>query len=124
MSLFSQLFGITFGVMFIGLIFFVIFGQVTVRRLRKNPKTKTALGTEFASGWDIFNVAQALSLPKSWAKKLSNSPLSALYADVDVLYENTSKLDRLLAFILYWVLMFSVGTSLLLIVCDGLGIFD
>ena len=76
-----------------------------MRRLRKNHITKTALGTEFASGWDILNVAQALSLPKSWAKKLSNSPLSALYADVDVLYENTSKLDRLLAFILYWILM-------------------
>lgn len=35
----------------------------------KNLATKDNLGIEFMGGWDIFNVAQALSLPRSWRKK-------------------------------------------------------
>ncbi len=61
---FSTLFAIPAVVAFIGCILFVIFGLVTVRKLRKNPETKHALGIEFASGWDILNVAGALSLSK------------------------------------------------------------
>ncbi|WP_236701395.1 hypothetical protein [Thalassomonas viridans] len=45
-------------------IFFVLFEQITVRKLRKNPKTKDVLGLEFMSGWDILNTAQALAMPK------------------------------------------------------------
>ena len=70
MSLFSTLLGITSGFMLIGLILFIMFGQITVRKLRKYPETINALGTEFASGWDIINVAQALAIPKSWARKI------------------------------------------------------
>jgi len=44
-------------------ILYVVFGQVTVRKLIKNPETKHELGVEFVSGWDIVNVAQALSIP-------------------------------------------------------------
>ena len=101
-----------------------MFGQITVRKLRKNPETKNALGTEFASGWDILNTAQALAIPKIWAQKLKSSPLSGLYADVDLLYKNTSKFDRVLAFIVYWLLMTSVGILLVLMVLDLAGIFD
>ncbi len=122
MSLFSKLLGITSAFTFLSLILYVFFGQITVRKLRKNPKTKAALGTEFASGWDILNAAQALAIPKSWAQKLKGSPLSALYADVDVLYEHTNKFDRILAFIMYWVLTISTGFAVLLIALDALGL--
>ncbi len=111
-------------IMLIGLILYVFFGQITVRKLRKNPKTKNVLGTEFASGWDILNVAQALAIPKAWAQKLKSSPLSGLYADVDLLYENTNKIDKTLAFLVYWLLMISVGILLVLMLLDLVGIFD
>jgi hypothetical protein len=47
-------------------IMFVLFGQITVRKLRKNPKTRNALGLEYVSGWDVINAAQALAFPRSW----------------------------------------------------------
>ena len=65
MTIFSKLLGIIFIFMLIACLLYVVFGQVTVRRLRKNPKTKDALGLEFVSGWDIINVAQALAFPSS-----------------------------------------------------------
>ena len=55
------IFAVIFVMGFVACILFVIFGQVTVRKLRKNPETKHELGLEFAGGWDILNVAQALS---------------------------------------------------------------
>jgi len=67
---FSTLFAISAAAAFIGCILFVIFGQVTVRKLRNNPETRHELGMEFASGWDITNVAQALSLPKFLQKRV------------------------------------------------------
>ena len=51
-------------------ILYVVFGQMTVRKLRKNPKTKDILGLEVISGWDIINVAQAFSLPRRWLLKI------------------------------------------------------
>ncbi len=119
-----MLLGITSGFLLFALVLYVLFGQITVRKLRKNPKTKTALGTEFASGWDIINVAQALAIPKSWARKLKSSPLSALYADVDVLYEYTSKFDKILAFIFYWLFISSAGLGVLLVLLNSFGLFD
>lgn len=120
----SLLFTVVLITTFIAAIFYLIFGQVTVRRLRKNPETKTSLGSEFVSGWDIINVAQALAIPRSLAKKLENSPLSNLYAKVDLLYKCTSKLDRALAFIFYWLLMFSGLSGIFLVILDAIGIFD
>ena len=49
MSLFSQIFAISIFFIIISAILYVIFGQVTVRKLRKNPNTKDELGIEFAS---------------------------------------------------------------------------
>jgi hypothetical protein len=87
--------------MFAGLILtcflFVAFGQITVRKLRKNPATKQALGMEFASGWDILNAAQALSIPGSLSRKLESGALSFLYANSSLLYAHTTRADRILA---------------------------
>ncbi len=46
----STLLGVAVAVAFVSAILFVIFWQVTVRKLRKSPETKQALGVEFASG--------------------------------------------------------------------------
>ena len=91
------IFALGFFVGLLSLTLYVLFCQITVRRLRKNPKSKGRLGVEFASGWDIFNVAQALSLPKFITRKLAESPMSNLYANRDVLDESTNLFDRCLA---------------------------
>ncbi|WDD97402.1 hypothetical protein [Thalassomonas actiniarum] len=105
-------------------IFFVLFGQITVRKLRKNPKTKDVLGLEFMSGWDILNAAQALAMPKCWSKKLEKSPLSSINADSTLLFENTNKFDRILAAIFYWLWMFTGFSGAILILMNTFGFFD
>lgn len=104
-------------------IFYVAFGQITVRKLRNNPETKDALGVELASGWDIINVAQAFSLPRSWKKNIENSKYSFMYANATVLYENTTKFDHILGCIFYWLLMISGLSGILLVLLDNFGAF-
>ena len=92
---------------FFSAILYIVFGQVTVRKLRKNPETKHNLGVAFINGWDIINVAQALSLPQVIIRKLRNSPLSFLESNADLLYEHTNVIDRLLARMFYGLMMFT-----------------
>lgn len=122
MSLFSQLLGINAIFVLLGLVLYVVFGQVTVRRLRKNPAIKKALGLEFASGWDVINAAQALSLPRRLTKKLESSPLSAMYADSNLLRQNTTFVDRIIAAVFYWVFIMSSLSMIVLVSLNGLGI--
>ena len=93
---FSLLFGIFAAIAFLSMILFAIFGLVTVRKLRKNPETKHELGFEFAYGWDIINVAFALTLPRSFVRKAWQRS-SDLHANADLLYEHTTVFDRVLA---------------------------
>ncbi|MCP4342507.1 MAG: hypothetical protein GY799_27410 [Desulfobulbaceae bacterium] len=124
MSLFSQLLAYAAFFMFLALILYVIFGHIIVRKLRKNPSTRDALGVEFASGWDILNVAQALAIPRSWSKKLERGPLSSLYANSEILFTHTNKLDRILGAILYWLLTISGLVMICLVLLDTLGFFE
>lgn len=124
MSLFAKLLAIPAVLGFVVCILYVLFGQITVRKLRKNPETKDSLGLEYVSGWDIINVAQALAFPISWSKKLENGKLSFLYANIDVIQSHTTKFDRFLGAMFYWLLMISGLSLALLALLDALGIFD
>ena len=124
MSLFSQLLGFVAIFMFLACILYVVFGQVTVRKLRKNPKTKDGLGLEYASGWDIINVAQAFSLPRSLTRKIENSKFSFMYANASVLFENTTKFDQVLGCVFYWLLTISGLSGALLVLLNYLGVFS
>ena len=73
MSTRAMLVGILIAVASIGMILFVIFGQVTVRKLRKNPETRDRLGVSLVSGWDIVNVAGALALPRVITERKAKS---------------------------------------------------
>lgn len=106
MALGDIIFAVIFIAMFIAWILFVIFGQVTVRKLRKNPETKRGLGIEFAGGWNIFNVAQALTLPKMVAQKIQRNSM-VFETDPDVLYQYTAVFDRVLARAFYIPFSFS-----------------
>lgn len=114
------LFTILLVAVFLTMILFVLFGQVTVRKLRKNPETKNDLGIEFVSGWNIINVAKALAIPQ----KLKDSPLSALYTNVELLHKHTNAFDRTLAILFYWVLIFSGFSGTLLVLLNAVGAFD
>jgi len=106
------------------MVLFVLFGQVTVRKLRKNPETKLELGMELVSGWDILNVAQSLALPIKLVRKFRTTPLSFMSSDPDLLIQHTSKFDRILACVFYWTYVMT-GISLLLWAClVSLGILD
>ncbi|WP_077338283.1 hypothetical protein [Pseudocolwellia agarivorans] len=105
-------------------IFYVAFGQITVRKLRKNPETKNVLGLGFVSGWDIINVAQAFSLPRAWTRKIENSKFSFIYANTTVLFDNTTKFDRILGCIFYWLLTLSGLFGALLVLLNYLGVFN
>ncbi len=124
MSLFSQLLGFAFAICFIAMVFYVLFGQLTVRKLRKNAETREQLGIEFVSGWDIINVAQALSLPRSWIKKIESSSLSFLYSNAELLYKHTTVLDRVLARIFYTSLMISGLGSAVLLLLNTIGLLE
>lgn len=88
-------------------ILFVILGEVTVRKLRKNPETKYELGMDCINGWDICHVGMALGLPKRLGRRWKKGPFGMVFADPDVLYKYTTKLDRILAriFIVPWTLI-------------------
>jgi len=122
-SLLSILLAIPAAVGFIACILFVVFGQITVRKLRKNPETKQVLGIEFASGWDILNVAQALTLPKAIAQKLREKSMG-LEADPNLLYKHTTLFDRVLARVFYTLFAFSGLGFAILVILNWFGIFD
>ncbi|WP_037027024.1 hypothetical protein [Psychromonas aquimarina] len=110
--------------LFFTMILYVLFGQVTVRKLRKNKETKDSLGIEFASGWDILNVALALSRPKWLEKRIMASPTAHFAADAKVLYQYTNRFDRILGRLFSF---FSLTTTLMLLalaLADAVGLFD
>jgi hypothetical protein len=123
MSLFSLLLAIDTFICIIALILYVIFGQITVRKLRKNPETKDALGIEFVSGWDILNVAEALALPKKYALRRKKLAFGMLHADADVLYQHTTRFDRILAKIFLVPFVFAGTFAVVLMLLDLFGFF-
>ena len=124
MTLFSKLLAFSAFLMLFAAILYVLFGQITVRKLRKKPNMKNEIGFEFVSGWDILNVAGALSTPKWLREKLSSSRLSGLSANYQLLYENTSKFDRILARVFWFFYVVSVSLMLIFIAADALSLLD
>jgi hypothetical protein len=109
---------------FLSMLLYVLFGQFTVRRLRKTQQLKCELGIQFVSGWDIINVAQALALPRSWCRKLEHGPLGSLYANSTLLYKHTTPIDRFIASAFYWLLTTSGLTLICLVLFDAVGLFS
>lgn len=99
------------------MISFVVFGQITVRKLRKKPEMKGLLGVEFANGWDILNVAKAISLPRGLTRRLEkNAPL--FFANSEALYKNTTALDRALGRLCFYSLYLTAAIAVGFVVLD------
>jgi len=103
-------------------VLFLLFGETTVRRLRKNPETKELLGFEYVSGRDIMNVAMALSLPRKLMHKAANSKLKFMFADADKLYGYVSRYDLVLARMFYYLFVVDAVMIFVLIAINLLGI--
>jgi len=103
-------------------IFFVAFGQLTVRKLRKNPELKDSLGINLYSGFDITSVASALSLPRSWNRRAKRRAILFLLADADILYTHTTRFDRCLGRAYYWMMMATTLCVFVSIALESLGI--
>ncbi|NQZ40133.1 MAG: hypothetical protein HRT96_08610 [Moritella sp.] len=108
----------------VSMFMYLIFSQVTMRKLRKHPETKDVLGVEFVSGWDSFNVAQALALPQFIINKLKQNPISSLYANTDILNTHTSKIDKAFAYTFYWFFMGSNLFGICVLLLNAFGVFD
>jgi len=124
MTLELELFSIIWAVMFLDMFLLLIFASTTVRKLKKNPATKDALGFEFVSGYRIFTIAQALAWPQIITRKIQNKPLSFLHANSELLHKHTNKFDKTLAVLFYWPLAISVILLLILIAVSKLGFFE
>jgi hypothetical protein len=124
MSLVAKLLAIPAVLAFFACFLYVLFGQITVRKLRKNPETKDQLGFELASGWDILNVAAALSRPKWITNKYKKSRLSSFAASSDTLYQNTTLFDRILARVFWFSYVISGSCLILILVLNWCGVFD
>jgi hypothetical protein len=74
------------------------------------------------SGWDILNVALALTTPRRILNKIKDSPLKAFRADTDLLYQYTTRFDRILGRILYSSTLITVLALLALMLLDKLGV--
>lgn len=118
------LFGIGGICVILACILFVVFGQVTVRKLRKNSALKDQLGLEFASGWDIINVAHSLSLPIWLSDKLQEGPLSFMEADASAIKKHINKFDLILARSFCFFLYTSQLIILPLVILDTLGFWE
>ena len=124
MSLITILVGILIALTLIVMMLFLFFSQFTVRKLKKNLQTKDELGFEYISGWNIINAAQALAMPNALVKKLNKTPLASLFADSELLNRNTTKFDKVLAIIFYWLFIFSGIFAAILVILNSIGVFD
>lgn len=124
MSLFSFLLAIDCSLAIIGSIFLVIFGQVTVRKLRKNTEAKDALGIEFINGWDIIHAGMALTLHRKFGRRIKKAPFGLLHADPDLLYKHTTILDRILSRVFYIIYALAGLFAVVLMLLDIAGFFN
>lgn len=79
------------------------FSLVTVRKLRRNPATRHALGVAIClTGGETGNVAQSLGCPAVLLRLSARGPLRALDADRELVLQHTTPLDRALGRLCFW----------------------
>ena len=80
-----------------------VFSLTTVRKLRRNPATRDALGIPiFMTGGLTGNVAQACGCPEFLLRISARGPLRVLDADRELVFRHTTRLDRALGRLCFW----------------------
>lgn len=123
MDLELMLFSISCLLLLTAWLLFILFGQLTARKLRKNQATKEALGLELMSGWEIFNIAEALVLPRRWSKRLSQRRMSSAFANAELIRQHTNRFDRFLGRSFVVLLVTSIAVLLTLMILSRAGVF-
>lgn len=98
----------------LGIILFVIFELLTMRRLRKLADTQNCLGLCAFPGSEARSVAAAVTIPRRYTRWVRKGFMTWIYADCDAIYRNTSLAERCLARAAYFCLM---GSGWLMLVC-------
>jgi len=124
MTLELKLFSIIWAIMFLDMFLLLIFASTTVRKLKKNPVTRDSLGFEYVNGYRIFTIAQTLSWPQSISNKIQNKPLSFLLPNSELIHKHTNRVDRILAALFYWPLVFWTISILILAILSNTGFFE
>lgn len=88
------------------------------------PAARNALGVGLVSGWDILNVAGALSRPRWLNERFQKSSLSAIAAHSDVLYSATNKFDRIFGRLFFFFFCISGGLGVLLALLAAFGVIE
>lgn len=122
MSTFSALLGAASAAALVAWLLYLIFAQVTVRRLEKDPAVREQMGFEAISGWRVFNVAEALVLPRSFFEMARKTLLSGMYANATLLRAHATRLDRVLAHLFFWTFFGSGAAIVLLVALHYLGL--
>lgn len=86
---------------------------LTVRRLRRLPDIKNRLGFSMLPGDDAFNVALALSWPRSLMRLLDTSVTGWCFANADSVYRHTSRGERWVGRLCYGSVMLCLLTLML-----------
>ena len=110
---------------FLGMLFsiflLVAFGLITVRKLRKIPEVKSSFSSGFFGSSEVISVATSLAIPKSLTKNLGKGRFSLLFTTRDILYEHTTRFDRYLGRVAYWLFVASLLCMFLSSALDNLG---
>ena len=105
----------TFALNLLSITVYCIFSLVTVRKLRRNPATRDALGIPIIlTGGYTGNVAQAFGCPQVLLRITARGPLRVLDADRELVLQHTSRLDSILGRVCFWLFVLAGGMTLTL----------
>lgn len=114
----SYIFPIGLAIAFVGLFFAQIFAFTTMRRLRKKPHRSSDFEPQdLFSGADIFAVSAAASMPKCWRDFNEKKGKPILREKYDWILANTKAWERVLARIVFTLIM----TGVLLMIVGMIG---
>ncbi len=108
-----------FTVISICVLFFIINIKI-VRRLRKNPITKDAMGFHLFWGWYALNISEVLFFSKKWMTKRRNRSHGYMFANYDLVHQYTTRFEKLICKIFVLLGMFFGVGILIMMVLDGL----
>ncbi len=109
--------------MFTPILFFII-NIKTVRRLRKNPITKDAMGFYLFWGWYALNLSVALFASKKWMTKRRSYSDGYLFANPDLMRQYTTPFEKVICKLFVILGLFSVLGLLISSFLDSVVGFD
>lgn len=97
---------------------FFAFALLTVRRLRKDPRTRDLLGLEFFPGGAVLNVSRALAVSRKFARRCDHGGWSDLHANSEAIYAATARWERVLGRAQFWSHCLAALTTVLWLIVE------